>query len=169
MSADIWLGAVTTLAGAGLGGVISLAVNRQQMRDAREQRTEDDERLKNRRSEDRRFDAYTNFSTCLRSYRDSIRVLEDPSAGQVSIDEIDAFARSVNTASTLVFFIVESPATYQASRAIIGAVLKTQTALHNMDRSKHYGLSLMPRSRHSCVSFRWRLETSLGSAALTVP
>jgi hypothetical protein len=136
MSADIWLGAVTTLAGAGLGGVISLALNRQQMRDAREQRTEDDERLKNRRSEDRRFDAYTNFSTCLRSYRDSIRVLEDPSAGQVSVDEIDAFARSVNTASALAFFIVESQATYQACRAIIGAVLKVQTALHSMDRSQ---------------------------------
>jgi hypothetical protein len=113
MSADIWLGAVTTVAGAGLGGVISLALNRQQMRDAREQHTEDYALLKNRRSEDRRFDAYTNFSTCLRSYRDSIRVLEDPSAGQVSIDEVDAFARSVNTASALAFFIVESQATYK--------------------------------------------------------
>jgi hypothetical protein len=106
------------------------------MKDAREQRVEDDERLKNRRSEDRRFDAYTNFSTCLRSYRDSIRGLEGPSAGQVSIDEIDAFARSVNTASALVFFIVESQATYQACRANIRAVLKAQTALHNMDQSQ---------------------------------
>src|ERR1700678_19078 len=131
MSADIWLGAATTLAGAGLGGAISLALNRQQMRDARKQRAEDDERLKNRRNEDRRFDAYTNFSTCLRSYRDSIRGLEDPSAGKVSIDNIDACARSANTASALVFFIVESQATYQACRDVIRGILNAQTALHN--------------------------------------
>jgi hypothetical protein len=136
MSADIWLGAATTLAGAGLGGAISLALNRQQMRDARKQRAEDDERLKNRLSLDRRFDAYTNFSTCLRSYRDSIRGLEDPSAGQVSIDNIDTCARSANTASALVFFTVERQATYQACRAVVRSILNAQTALHNGDRSQ---------------------------------
>jgi hypothetical protein len=136
MSADIWLGAATTLAGAGLGGAISLALNRQQMRDARNQRAEEDERLKHRRSEDRRFDAYTDLSTCLRSYRDSIRGLEDPSAGQVSIDNIDACARSANTASALVFFTVESQATYQACRTVIRAILNAPTALHNGDRSQ---------------------------------
>jgi hypothetical protein len=136
MSADIWLGAATTLAGAGLGGAISLALNRQQMRDAREQRAEEDERLKHRRSEDRRFDAYTNFSTYLRSYRDSIRGLEDPSADQVSVEHIDACARSVNTASALVFFSVESQMTYEACRAVIRAILDAQTALHNGDRSQ---------------------------------
>jgi len=136
MSVDIWLGAATTLAGVGLGGVVSFALNHQQMRDACNQRAEEDERLKKRRSEDRRFDAYTNFSTSLRCYRDSIRGLEDPSAGQVSIKNIDACAYSVNTASAPVFFIVESQETYQACRAATRAVLDAQTALHNGDRSK---------------------------------
>jgi hypothetical protein len=136
VSADIWLGATTTLIGAGLGGAISLALSRQQIRDARMQRAEDDLRLKRRRSEDRRFDAYTQFSLALRSYRDIIRALEDQSMAEVSVGDIDALAKSVNGTSGIVFLIVESEMTYQACRAIVEAVLKAQTALNNRDRSR---------------------------------
>jgi len=38
VNSDLWFGAVTTLAGAGLGGAISLALNRQQLKGARAQR-----------------------------------------------------------------------------------------------------------------------------------
>ena len=38
MSVDLWIGAATTLAGAGLGGLISFTLSRQQMNEARRQR-----------------------------------------------------------------------------------------------------------------------------------
>jgi hypothetical protein len=135
VSADIWLGAATTLIGAGLGGAISLALNRQQMNDARVQRAEDDQRLRRRDSDARRFDAYSQFSLALRSYRDSIRPLENQSATQVSIDDMVALAKSVNDTSAIVFFIAETDMTYEACRATVKAVLKAQDALHNGDRS----------------------------------
>jgi hypothetical protein len=135
VSADIWLGAATTLIGAGLGGAISLALNRQQLRDARAQRAEDDERLKRRNSEGRRFEAYSQFSLALRSYRDSIRPLESQSASQVSLDNMTALAKSVNDTSAIVFFIAETDMTYEACRATAKAVLRAQNALHSGDRS----------------------------------
>lgn len=68
VNSDLWFGAATTLAGAALAGAISLALNRQQMRDARARRGEDEQRAKLRRSEDRRFTAYAEFATRARTY-----------------------------------------------------------------------------------------------------
>jgi hypothetical protein len=135
VNTDIWLGALTTLIGAGLGGVISLALNRQQMSDARRQRSEDEVRLRERRSEDRRFDAYSQFSLALRSYRDNIRTLEDQHGTDVPVDDINMLAKSVNSASALVFFVVESEDTYKACRSIVSSVHETQRVLHSGDRS----------------------------------
>jgi hypothetical protein len=162
VSVDIWLGAVTTLAGAGLGGAISFALNRQQMRDARVQRAEDDLRLKQRRSEDRRFDAYTNLSMCLRTYRDAIRVLEDQSANEISISDIETLARSVNTASALVFLIAESQMTYEACRDIVATILDAQNALHNMDRSRALWTELNTKVAQLVREFQVAARDELG-------
>lgn len=85
MNSDLWVGAATTLAGAALAGLISLGVNRQQMRDARAQRAEDDQRAKDRRSDDRRFTAYVEFAARARSYRDAIRGLTVAAASPASV------------------------------------------------------------------------------------
>src|SRR5579859_8058542 len=57
VSTDLWLGTVTTLLGAALGGSISFIVSRQQIKSAWIQRQADAAEERNRRSEDRRFTA----------------------------------------------------------------------------------------------------------------
>ena len=56
VSSGLWVGAVTTLAGAVLGCAISFLLSRQQIIEARAQRKEEAERDRNRRSVERRFD-----------------------------------------------------------------------------------------------------------------
>src|SRR5690348_7611063 len=73
MGAQLWIGAAVTLLGVALGGVISLVLNRQQMRDARVQREEEEKRQQHRASLDRRFQAYADFMTRARSYRNVVR------------------------------------------------------------------------------------------------
>ena len=105
MSADLWLGAATTLAGAALGGTISLVLNRQQMKDARAQRAEEDLRIRQRRSTDRRFDAYAGFFTHARSYRTALRPFAEESASKIPVQDMDTFARAADSASSLVFIV----------------------------------------------------------------
>jgi hypothetical protein len=50
VSSGRWVGAVTGLGGAAIGGAISLAVTRQQIRDAKDQRKERAEQAKRERS-----------------------------------------------------------------------------------------------------------------------
>jgi hypothetical protein len=89
MSTGLWVGAATTLAGVGLGGAISLALNRQQMKDARAQRMEDDRRIGQRHSADRRFGAYAAFFTNARFYRDALRPLQARSGSKAQLSELD--------------------------------------------------------------------------------
>jgi len=133
VTSGLWFGAVTTLAGAALAGAISLALHRQQMKDAREQRAEEDQRNRRRRSEDRRFEAYADFATRARAYRDAIRTLVAEPASPALIENLDELARSANTASALVFLIVESKATYDACRGIITVIGRTQARVHDSD------------------------------------
>jgi hypothetical protein len=166
VNADIWLGAVTTLIGAGLGGAISLALNRQQMSDARVQRAEDDQRLRRRESEARRFDAYSQFSLALRSYRDSIRPLETQSAARVSIEDMVALAKSVNDTSAIVFFIAETDMTYEACRATVKALIKAQDALHNGDQSPALWAGLNTEIAQLVREFQVAARDELGVAGI---
>jgi hypothetical protein len=72
VSGDVWVGAVTTLVGAVVGGVISFFLSWQQVKEARRQRQEDDVRELRRRSADRRFQAYADFLTRTRSFRNAM-------------------------------------------------------------------------------------------------
>ena len=63
---------MTTLAGALLGGAMSFVLSRQQAREARLQRQEEDARERLRRSADRRFQAYADFLTGARSFRNAV-------------------------------------------------------------------------------------------------
>ena len=119
MSSDVWIGAVTTLAGAVLGGAISFFLSRQQMREARRQRQEEDARERRRRSADRRFEAYADFLTRARSFRNAAESFYLQPRRNASLKEIDSALQSANDASALVFLVVEDHATYEACRHVI--------------------------------------------------
>ena len=133
MNSDLWVGAVTTLAGAVLGGAISLSLNRQQANDARLQRLEEDSRERYKRSVDRRFSAYADFLTQARSYRDAIRPYEPKRSPSVALNEIDILARSADAASALVFLVLESTTTYESCRAILNSLGRSQAIIHSED------------------------------------
>ncbi|HEX4255592.1 MAG TPA: hypothetical protein VH089_10920 [Streptosporangiaceae bacterium] len=135
MSSDLWFGAVTTLAGAVLGGAISFVLNRQQIKAARTQRAEDFSRQEQRHSEDRRYDVYADFMTKVRSFRNAIRPLGH---GQklgpgFTAQSINALAESAHTTSSLVFLVVESPETYEVTRAIVSMMSRAQGFLNSVD------------------------------------
>jgi hypothetical protein len=135
MSGDLWVGAVTTLSGVLLGGAVSFALARQQMKDARAQRMEELARDKARRSADRRFDAYADFLTKARSFRNAIRRGDRPGPA-LAPDEIDAMslvAAAANSASSLVFLVVEDGRTYDACREVVRTMSHAQGLVSALD------------------------------------
>ncbi len=132
MSSDVWIGAVTTLAGAVLGGAISLLLNRQQMREARRQRQEEEARERRRRSADRRFGAYADFLTRARSFRNAAETFYLQPRRNPSLKEIDSLLQSANDASALVFLVVEDHATYEACRHVLRALSRAQAVIHRI-------------------------------------
>jgi hypothetical protein len=131
MSIDLWIGAVTTLAGGLLGGSITLMVSRQQMKFAQVQRREVATEENNRRSVDRRFQAYSEFLTRARTYRDSIRPANLQSGPILSGRQIDEYARSADTASAFVYLVTESQTTYEACSSVMRALGAIQAKLHS--------------------------------------
>ena len=101
VSSELWLGAPATLTGAALGGAISFVVSRQQINEARLQRVEEAERDRYRRSLDRRIDAYADFYTRARSFRNSIRPHGHHPVPRATVEEMGALARSAHAASSV--------------------------------------------------------------------
>ena len=131
MSSDVWVGAVTTLAGAALGGGISFLLSWQQMKEVRRQRQEDDARDHRRRSVDRRFQVYADFLTRTRSFRNAVETYYlQPDRQRPSFTEIDALLQSAYDASALVFLVVESDATYEGCRSALRALQKARAIVH---------------------------------------
>lgn len=131
VSSDLWVGALTTLAGAVLGGAISYVLSRQQIKDARLQRAEEFTREKQRRSADRRFEAYADFLTKARSFRNAIRRYGDNFDPDFTPAAIDSIGREAHAASALVFLVVESIKTYDICRTIITTMSLVQGFLHD--------------------------------------
>jgi hypothetical protein len=133
VSSDVWIGAVTTLAGAVLGGAISFLLSRQQMREARRQRQEEDARERRRRSADRRFEAYADFLTRARSFRNAAESFYLQPRRNPSLKEIDSLLQAANDASALVFLVVEDQATYEACRHVLRALSRAQAVIHRIE------------------------------------
>lgn len=133
MSSDVWIGAVTTLAGGGLGGAISFLLSRQQIREARRQRHEEDEREGRRRSADRRFQAYADFLIRTRSFRNAAESFYLQPRRNPSFKEIDSLLQSANDASALVFLVVEDNATYEGCRHVLRALSRAQAVMHRIE------------------------------------
>jgi hypothetical protein len=73
VNADQWFGARRPWLARHLGGAISYPLSRQQIREARAERLEGERRDRARRSVDRRLDAYADFVTNARRFRNAIR------------------------------------------------------------------------------------------------
>jgi hypothetical protein len=162
---EVWLGALTTLLGALLGGVITFLVSHQQLRNARLQRQEEAKREQRIRSEDRRFQAYSEFLTRARSYRNGVQSYYiNSSSSQLSIDELNVLHRAADDASTLVFLVVESDATYDACVELLRALWRAQTTIHNIEPTttadpwRELGVSIGRAARGFQVAARTELE-----------
>jgi hypothetical protein len=129
---DLWLGAVTTLIGAALGGSISFVVSRQQIKSAWVQREADAAQERNRRSEDRRFTAYSEFLTRARSFRNALHDYYQNSDHKPSIKELHAFLQAALDSSALVFLLVESEETYQGCLALVRSLGTSKDILNGI-------------------------------------
>lgn len=132
MSSDLWFGAVTTLAGTALGGASTYLVSRLQIRESRTQRAEAERWDRARRNADRRFDAYANFLTHARIYRNAIRPYRLESGPGMTVQEIDAAAREATAAGSLVFLVYENPATERACRSVLRTIRDTVGVIHEL-------------------------------------
>jgi hypothetical protein len=133
VSSDVWVGAATTLMGAVLGGAISFFLSSQQVKEARRQRQEDDVREVRRRSTDRRFQAYADFLTRTRSFRNAVEAYYLQPVHRPALAEMDSLLQSANDASALVFLVVESDATYEGCRNALQALAKTRAIIHRTE------------------------------------
>jgi hypothetical protein len=128
VNSELWVSAVTTLAGAIIGGVISFALSHQQIVEAQVQRAEDALRDRNLRSVQRRFDAYADFLRRARSYRSAIRT---PASTQTAANYADDLAQAADTAGSLIFLAAESSNTLDACREAMLAIGMSQTIIHD--------------------------------------
>jgi len=73
--------------------------------------------------------AYAAFITHARSYRNGLRTLEKES--EFFIGDLGALAAAADNAASLVFIILTSEATYNACRAVVQAINRTQDLLQS--------------------------------------
>jgi hypothetical protein len=116
-----------------LGGAVSFMLARQQAKDARLQRHEEEAREQRRRSADRRFQAYSDFLTKARSFRNAAETYYLHPRHRPSLAELDSLVQLANDASALVFLVLESDGTYQGCRSVLRALGKAQEIIHGVD------------------------------------
>lgn len=162
---------MTTLVGAGLGGAISFLLNGQQAREGRRQREEDELRERRRRSADRRFEAYADFLTRARSFRNAVEAYYSQPGHRPPLAEIDALLQSANDASALVFLVVESDATYQGCRNALRALDKARSAIHGTEpgESEEPWAELNVALGRATREFQNSARTELGVGGPTEP
>jgi hypothetical protein len=129
---DVWLGSASTLVGVALGGAVSLALSRLQIKAARAQRLEEALLDQRRRSEERRYDAYSAFLTKARSARNAVRKYFLSANAKPSVSDIEELVGQANDASALVFLLVETTRAYDASRDVLRALGKTEALVRNL-------------------------------------
>lgn len=126
----IWAGALTTLTGVLLGGLVSLGLSRQQIRAARHQLQEKATQEENQRTVERRLQAYSDFLGRARSFRNVVRSYCNPTGSKPTLAEIDELLQSANDASALVFLVLQSAETYETCRTVLRAMGTTQGILY---------------------------------------
>ena len=91
--------------------------------------------MRHRRSEERRFQAYSEFLTGVRSCRNAVQAYYLQSDNGPSTEELDVVLQAANDASALVFLVAESEETYQGCVAALGALWKARVMIHELDAS----------------------------------
>jgi hypothetical protein len=168
---DLWLGAVTTLIGAALGGSISFIVSRQQIKSAWIQREADAAEERSRRSEDRRFTAYSEFITRARSSRNALRAYYQHSGSRPSIKALDAVLQAAQDSSTLVFLLVASEEAHEGCLAVVRSLGVAQDMLHGARPSgtDNPWTELNRLFGRSTRNFQNAVRTELGVSGPTKP
>jgi hypothetical protein len=134
VNTSLWFGALTTLAGAVVGGTISYFLSRQQMREARAQRLEAERSEQIRRSGERRLDIYADFLTHARNYRNAIRRPSHPESGpSLPLQEMGDLARAADAAGSLVHLVHRSQQTASACGDVMRTIGETSGTLHAFD------------------------------------
>jgi hypothetical protein len=161
----LWIGAVTGLAGAALGGGITYLASVQQIKAARAQRLEDERADQGRRSLERRFTAYSRFLTRARRFRNAVRPPHHEGSGlRVPITEIDALARSADAAGSRVFLVAESRPTEEACATVMWTIGQTVGAIHEHDSNPNrvdWG-TLNDELSHALRNFQTAAKAELG-------
>jgi hypothetical protein len=127
MNSDI-LVPIFTVIGTVLGGAITFIVSGQQLKAAGRQQKE-------WRSEDRRFQAYSEFLRCTRSYRNAIQRYYLHTDDKPSINDLGALLQAANDASTDAFLVRESEDTYQGCFSVMQALEKVSSIIHGSESS----------------------------------
>jgi hypothetical protein len=76
--------------------------------------------------------AYSAFITRARAYRNGLRSLEAKSESAIPISDLGELAVAADDASTLVFVVLTSSATYDGCRAVVRTINNTQKLIHDV-------------------------------------
>ena len=128
----VWVGALATLTGVLLGGLVSLGLSRQQIRAARQQMQERAIQEETQRTIERRLQAYSDFLGRTRSFRNVVRSYCNSTTNRPTLAEIEERLQAANDASALVFLLVQSTDTYDACRTLLRAMGTTQGVLNKV-------------------------------------
>jgi hypothetical protein len=95
---------------------------------AHDQRVEDAEQDKHRRSIERRLSAYADYLDKARSFRNALRLHGNQPVPLLAPKDISALARSAHDASPLAFLVVESPRT----RVALGELARVMSGIQRV-------------------------------------
>jgi hypothetical protein len=133
---------LTGLIGVALGGLVSLAVSRQQIREARKQRADEALEQRYQRSIDRRFNAYSEFINRHRSVQNAVDAYYSRAQDKPSASEITSLWRSARDGAAMVFLVAE---TERTNKACIG-VLRILDETHRIVCENDWSSVDSPRS-----------------------
>jgi hypothetical protein len=130
METAVWLASVTGLVGVALGGLVSLAVSRQQIREARSVRADEASQERHRQSVDRRFRAFSEFITRHRAARGMLQFYYSQLEGKPSLGDISKVLRSARDSAAMTFLVLETERTYEACRGVLRALEQAQNIVY---------------------------------------
>ena len=130
METSVWLASVTGLVGVVLGGLVSLAVSRQQIREAHALRADEASQERYRRSVDRRFEAFSEFIIQHRAARGALLFYYSQLEGKPSLSDISKIIRSARDSAAMTFLVLETERTYKACRGVLLALEQAQNAVY---------------------------------------
>ena len=130
MGSAVWLASVTGLVGVALGGLVSLAVSRQQIREARALRAYEASQERYRHSVDRRFKAFSEFIIQQRAARGALLFYYSELDGKPSLTDINKAIRSARDSAAMTFLVLETERTYKACRSVLSALEYAQSVVN---------------------------------------